>query len=256
MAVKDKSKELAYDWYKDFFNGVALEFWRRAMPPEVTKEEVDFLVEELHVKPGANLLDVPCGNGRHSVELAKLGYNVTGIDICDEFISEARKAAAPYGERARFIKEDMRNIPSDGAYDGGFCFGNSFGYFENVCCEDFIAAFSGALKPGARFVLDTGVVAEVLIPNLKEKDVIQVGDIKMTIDNVYHAESSCLETKYSFSHDSLRQEGRSLHYVFTAGEINRMFAQNGFRLVSMYGSIEKEPFKLGAKRLIVVSEKA
>jgi cyclopropane fatty-acyl-phospholipid synthase-like methyltransferase len=54
------------NWYENFFHGVALDLWRKAVPPEHTKAEADFLVQALHCHAGSHLLDVPCGNGRLS----------------------------------------------------------------------------------------------------------------------------------------------------------------------------------------------
>src|SRR5260370_37424700 len=81
------------NWYEDFFHGVALDLWRKAIRPEQTKAEADFLVNVLQREARSHLLDVPCGNGRLSLELARRGYRVTGVDISVEFIEEARSSA-------------------------------------------------------------------------------------------------------------------------------------------------------------------
>src|SRR6185295_16998228 len=78
------------NWYESFFHGVTLDLWRRAIPPEQTQAEAEFLIEQLSCSPGSHVLDVPCGNGRLSFELAKRGLRVTGVDISEEFIAEAR----------------------------------------------------------------------------------------------------------------------------------------------------------------------
>src|SRR5260370_39731581 len=100
------------NWYENFFRGVALDLWRKAVPPEHTKAEADFLVQTLQGDAGSHVLDVPCGNGRLSFELARRGYRVTGVDISAEFIEEARSLARNTGETARpqFILGDMRNV--------------------------------------------------------------------------------------------------------------------------------------------------
>ena len=72
---------LKHEWFETFFQGPAVEFWTNAMTPALTLADVDFLEKTFDVKPGARLLDVPCGNGRHSIELARRGYRVTGIDL-------------------------------------------------------------------------------------------------------------------------------------------------------------------------------
>src|SRR2546423_2569609 len=87
-------RDIPNNWFEDFFHGLALDLWRRAIPPEHTNAEADFLAKNLGCESGAHVLDVPCGNGRLSFELAKRGYRVTGVDIADEFIEEARVIAA------------------------------------------------------------------------------------------------------------------------------------------------------------------
>ena len=69
------------NWYENFFHGIPLDLWRKAISPEQTKAETDFLVDALQCHPGAHLLDVPCGNGRLSLWLARRGNRVTGVDI-------------------------------------------------------------------------------------------------------------------------------------------------------------------------------
>src|ERR1700730_18233286 len=85
---------LESNWYENFFQGLALDLWRKAVSPEQTKAETDFLVKALQCDSGSHLLDVPCGNGRLSRELASRGYQVTGVDIAAEFIEEASAMAA------------------------------------------------------------------------------------------------------------------------------------------------------------------
>ena len=78
------------NWFESFFHGVTLDLWRKAIPPAQTTAEAEFLIDHLNCDPGARVLDVPCGNGRLSFELAKRGLRVTGVDISEEFIEEAR----------------------------------------------------------------------------------------------------------------------------------------------------------------------
>ena len=127
------------NWYEDFFHGVPLDLWRQAIPPEKTMAEADFLVKALRLDPGSHLLDVPCGNGRLAFELAKRGYRMTGVDISEEFIAEARSSGIRLGkdqppataggsDSVEFMLGDMRRIEGEAIYDGAYCFGNSFGF--------------------------------------------------------------------------------------------------------------------------------
>src|SRR6185369_4855224 len=119
------------NWYETFFHGVTLDLWRQAIPPSQTQAEAQFLIGHLNCEPGAHVLDVPCGNGRLSLELAERGYRVTGVDISEEFIEEARSASNTDGTPVpQFLLGDMRRIEGEATFDGAFCFGNSFGFLE------------------------------------------------------------------------------------------------------------------------------
>src|SRR5215831_1583258 len=106
------------NWFEGFFHGLALEFWRIAVTPKETEQDVNFVEMELSVPKGSRILDIPCGNGRHSLEFAKRGYAVTGIDLSDEFVAEARRSANTEGVSVDCIQMDMRAIHFEDAFDG------------------------------------------------------------------------------------------------------------------------------------------
>src|SRR5580700_8298527 len=118
-------------WYQDFFQGIALEMWRRATPADATRKECEFLVQELKLGPGSSVLDVPCGLGRHSLQLAGEGIRVTGIDISSEAIEIARRQAHELGVQVSWLNRDMCDVPSGEKFDAAFCMGNSFGYLSD-----------------------------------------------------------------------------------------------------------------------------
>lgn len=155
-------------WYEQFFYGLAVDFWRKAVPAEQTRDEAAFIVEALNLQPGARVLDVPCGLGRHSVELSRRGYQMTGVDLSDESIAEARRSSAAAGLSIDWIHADMNALDKTcdpEQFDGAFCFGNSFGYADYNTTTDFLRALHHCLKNGAGFVLDTGLAAESWMPN-------------------------------------------------------------------------------------------
>src|SRR6187551_1234668 len=121
------------EWWKDFFNGLAVEFWREAVPPEVTLGEVEFLWKHLRLTAGARVLDVPCGAGRLAIPLARRGARVTGVDVSAEFLDAAREEASRANADAAWIHADMRELPrgDSNRFDAAFCFGNSFGYLDD-----------------------------------------------------------------------------------------------------------------------------
>ena len=254
------------NWYEDFFHGLSLDLWRKAISPKQTKAEADFLVEVLQSEAGSHLLDVPCGNGRLSLELARRGFRVTGLDISEEFIDEARAGCAlrlsahaggtGFGAPAEFILGDMCRLEGEAIYDGAYCFGNSFGFLKYSDMESFLSRVARALQPGGRFVIETGMAAESVLHKFEPLAMHQIDDISVTIKERYLAEESCIDTEYIFEQNGKVESRIAKHWIYTSGEIRRMLERAGFEILNLYGSLKCEPYTLGAEELFVIAQRS
>jgi len=241
------------NWQTDFFRGVANDMWRYVTAGEMTRVESDFLANTLNIHESYNLLDVPCGNGRLAIELAKRGCRVTGIDQSEEYIAEAREASASLP--ATWILGDMRQLPWRAEFDGAFCFGNSFGYLNARDARGFLAAVAHALKDGARFIIDTGMAAESILPNRQKARWFKLGDLYMLSENEYHPREGRMDIQYTFIRHGTAETRPSSSYVLTTREICEMHGEAGLEPVELLESLNGEPYQLGSQRLIVVSTK-
>jgi SAM-dependent methyltransferase len=237
------------NWFETFFQGITLDLWRAVGTPEMTRGEADFL--ETVFPKGGRLLDVPCGNGRITTELARRGFDTVGVDIAAENIAEARQA----GSKAAFHLGDMRSLPFAAEFDGAFCWGNSFGYFEYADTMKFVAGVSRALKAGGRLVIQGGIAAEAIIPHFKERETYQINEITFTVENRYLPYESCLETKGTFIRDGKEEVRMFWHHIYTLAEIRRMLAAHGLNTVEAYGSLDRSPFVLGSESLTLIAQK-
>src|SRR5579883_3492703 len=243
------------NWQQQFFRGVALEMWRRAttqLNPSMTIEEVDFLERTLHLQPGADVLDIPCGNGRHAIALARRGYHLTGVDLSEEFIAEARASGV---EHARWVQADMRTLDESEQFDAAYCFCNSFAYFSPREAAEFLCSIARTLRPGGRFVLDTGMVAESLLPSFQQKRWYRLGDLLMLSENRYDPTESRLDIDYTFVHNGVEETRPTSSYLFTSGELGRMHSAAGLQPTEWFGGINCEPYRMGSPRLLLVSTK-
>jgi len=243
-------------WFEDFFSGAALDLWRNAIPQETTEREVEFLSDVFSLPEGSRLLDAPCGNGRLSLPFALLKYKVTGIDFSAAFVAEAKETARTKKVQIDYLQGDMRNLSFENEFDGAFCMGNSFGYFDRAGTLQFFQSVSRSLKSGAKFVIDSAMVAETFLVNGGVKEWVQVGDIYMLIENKYDCRQSLVETDYTFVSKGKEEKRRALHWIYSAGEVCHMLEQADFVVDDLFSSTDCDEFSLGDERLLLVAHKS
>src|SRR5579885_2460171 len=86
-----------------------------------TVAEIDFFLGLFALAKGARILDVGCGTGRHSIELAKRGYEVTGIDLSNGMLSVAKEKASAAGVQVEWIQADATCFEPSQKYDAALC---------------------------------------------------------------------------------------------------------------------------------------
>jgi 2-polyprenyl-3-methyl-5-hydroxy-6-metoxy-1,4-benzoquinol methylase len=242
-------------WYRNFFAGVAVDFWVAAATPEWTQSDVELIWRELQLKPGDRVLDCPCGHGRHAVELARRGCRVTGIDISAYCLQLAGEAGQRAGISLDLRQADMQELQDLAGYDAAFTVGNAFGYFDHAGSLQFMRGIAAALRPGGRWLIDTGIAAESILATLKPELDYTCGGITAKISNRYLAEESCFETTFTFTKDGQTETRQNWSFVFTVAEIRRMLTAAGFRVLALYGGPTGEPYTVGCGLLYIVAEK-
>ncbi len=140
------------EWWHDFFPAFRPLFDN--LPKSVTRQEVDYIIRKLGLRPGAKFLDCPCGIGRISIPLAKKGIRVTGVDVTGSYLEEVEKKSRALGLGIKTVHADMRRIDFDSEFDAAGNLWTSFGYFENESDDQLVLKkLFRALKPGGRFML-------------------------------------------------------------------------------------------------------
>lgn len=246
------------DWTKDFFSAVALDAWRRAHSTDITVAEVELLEQALELgDEPKRLLDVPCGDARHAIELAKLGHQITAIDRAPDNAARAQQHASAAGVTLDFVLGDMRELPERAPFEGAYCWGNSFGYFPRTETSLFTSSVAQRLATGARFVIDTATCAETLLVELERRSWVRVDDeLVLLLECEYDARASRLDTTYTtVLRDQVVDRRTAHHFVFTSGEIVSMLESAGFHEIELFGDLDMSPFELGSERLLVVAKR-
>ena len=242
-----------HEWWRDFFNGLAVDLWLGFEPQLPTAADAEFIQAALAAPAGGRMLDVPCGGGRHSLALAQRGFRVTGVDFSERFLNTARSRAADAELKIAWEQRDMRDLPWPDTFDGALCFGNSFGYLDDEGNAGFLQAVARVLKPGARFVIDTGVMAESVLPHLESRGWHLAGGVHMLIENRYDAESGRLYTDYTFVRGAQIEKRSGFHRIYTLNEFRRLLQQAGFARCEACSSTRRDAFKLGDRRLLMIA---
>lgn len=103
-------------WYETLFENYGQQYDRECFT-QGTIGECDFIEKELNYNKKLKLIDIGCGTGRHSIELSKRGYLVTGIDLSEPLLEKAREKATLNGLQIDFLKHDARNLPFENQFD-------------------------------------------------------------------------------------------------------------------------------------------
>lgn len=254
-------------WWTRFFSGVVFDLQRRFRTGDDTRAEADFL--ERYLTPrgaedsAATLLDVPCGDGRLAVELTARGHRLTGVDQSEEILDHARQtAAARFGDRKpesppeitwhRGDMRDLRDVPGHGGFTGAFNCGNSFGYFGDEGDRAALAAVYDALVPGGRFVLESLLVAETILPQMESRDWRVFGEAFLLMEPEYDPLRGELHTAYTFVTGDGVETRHAYYRVYTCRELCGLFDAVGFVDLQLFGSLEGDPYELGSPGLWLV----
>ncbi|MCY7421545.1 MAG: class I SAM-dependent methyltransferase [Chitinophagaceae bacterium] len=251
-------KEINDNWYEDFFRGINCEVWENAIPTDWTMREVDFLVSEFNLQQGKHILDMPCGFGRHAIELSKRGFAVTGIDISETFIKSLAEKINLQGLNIKAIQADILAFNLNEKFSGALCLGNSFGYFNFDKMKLFVEKVAASLEKGAKFIINSGMIAESILPNFsnyRKHNSYTVGNITMEVTNVYNVEDSYMISNLLYTKDGTTEEHSFKHYVFTLGEVKRLLKLYGLRTIATYSSTSKVDYSLGDQQVYIVAEK-
>lgn len=232
-----------HDWYTTFFTGLALEFWDKALPMEITLKEIGFILSKAGIDKEARILDIPCGSGRVAIPLAKEGYRVTGIDLSAENINTLNRNARASGVTVETICADFLDFRPAGPFNLALCLGNSFCFFPIEKLKLLVRNVFQSLVEEGLFVINTGTLAESILPNLKDSLEYDLGEIQFKVKNSYLAEDSVLKSEMTIMKGDRKEEKTAYHFVYTYAEVTKMLLNSGFHSVEAFGGLAGEKYK-------------
>ena len=243
-------------WFEEVFD----EDYLRTLPfmrADQTLREVEFISDALRVGPGAEILDIACGYGRHAIELVQRGYNVTGLDLSLPLLLRAADESKRRALSVNFVHADMREMAFEKQFDGAYSMLTSFGYFDEDTNLRVAERIGRALKPGARFLLDV-VNRDYVVSDLPMR-VWWEGTGCVVLEEVdFNFHTSRIVTHRSIVFEDGRQLEQEISVrAYSLHEIGRLLRQAGFRVMDVSGGLNTRGQFFGnvSRSLLIVAEK-
>jgi 2-polyprenyl-3-methyl-5-hydroxy-6-metoxy-1,4-benzoquinol methylase len=240
-------------WYKGWFDSAAYDLVYNHRDETEAEQLVDLIEREIDPTSGARILDVGCGRGRHARIFARRGYTVTGIDLSEEAITEARTRAQSEGLDVTFERGDMRDPYCDGCMDGVVNLFTTFGYFatdaEN---QRALAAMTQALRPGGWFLqdfLNAPQVADSIVPTTTRT-------VKgVDIEQQRWIENDRINKEITLHHNGSTKTYHESVRLYTLDDLREMYVNVGLDLIATYGNYDGAAYTPESPRLLLYARK-
>ena len=243
-------------WYEAFFGRDYLEVYGYQLTPERAAKEAEFVQEAVGLRAGDAVLDLCCGEGRHSLLLAQKGLAVTALDLSQEYVAMVAASAADRGLSIETVTSDMRVIPFRDRFDAVINMFTAFGYLETEA-EDakVLTAVAGALKPGGRLLMDM-INREWVVANYIQNDWHSAPDGTIYVERreLDLASSRNHVTFTAIAPDGGRREIVGHHVrLYSLTEMIKLLDQAGFAFREVYGGFDGEAYGITTRRMIIVA---
>lgn len=230
-------------WYEDdsFWQTLELVFFN---PERLQRAaaEVESLLRLAETSPNGRVLDLGCGIGRHSLEFARRGFSVTGVDRTGAYLQQAIRKAEEGELHIDFVQADMRDFVRPAAFDLVINMFSSFGYFDDP--EDdrrVVDNVFNSLKTGGFFIMEM-MGKEILARDFRERDWYEVEDHLVLEERKPEPDWSRLHNRWIIFYDNKRFEHRFSIRIYAAAELTALLKQTGFPEVKVYGGTDGKPY--------------
>jgi SAM-dependent methyltransferase len=242
---------VAPDWWRTWFGPGYLALYD-AFLAERTPVEVDQIEALLQLRPPRRILDLPCGQGRHAIELARRGYQVTGVDLSPYMLGVAKQRADAAGVQVRWLTGDMREPLRGERFDLVLNLFTSFGYFDDEADDQkVVAAAAATVAPGGRFLLEV-INGERVMGNFQEREWFTIGQTAVMERRSLDKGARRMVVERTVS--SKDGDDTTVHAVrlYRGPDVEAMLKAAGFGRIDLYGDWDGAPLTSDSLRVLAV----
>lgn len=222
---------------------------------ESARAEVDQILALTNPAPGSAILDLCCGPGRHSLELARRGFAVTGVDRTESYLDEARRRAGDEGLCIEFVRSGMGEFCAPNMFDGAINMFTAFGYFEDEASNQRVLSnLYHSLRDGGVLLMELAG-KEAGARKFTPKDWTEQNGVVRLLEQKIIGDWSFVESRWIYLTETERIEFTLKLWLYSAKELADMLREAGFRSVTAFGGLDGSPYDENAKRLVVVARK-
>jgi len=241
-------------WYHEWFNEEEYLLLYQHRDEEEANLLINLIEKEINLKLKSKVLDLCCGNGRHSILLSKRGYSVTGVDLSDNLLNIARKNAEINNLDIKFIQSDMKEINFNNEFDLTLNLFTSFGYFstdeEN---ENVIKNIYRALKNKSYLVIDF-LNKEYLLKNIEPETVSNINN--STIIQKRKIVNNKVIKEIIIEKNNNKKYFREEVILYSLNDFEIFFKRNNIILKKVFGDYYGSEFNSHSPRLILFGLKS
>ncbi|MCL2382472.1 MAG: methyltransferase domain-containing protein [Treponema sp.] len=204
---------------------------------------------------GPSVLDLCCGFGRITLELARWGFAATGVDITAAYLNAAREDAAHEGLEIEFIQGDVRGFTRENAFDAAVNLYNSFGFFQNP--DDDLLFLQNAhcsLREGGALIIDVQG-KEIAVRDYTEAEWFERAGLTVLTETMPVDSWGSIRNRWILLKNGTRREKVFVQRLYAASEICALLYKAGFSAVEIYGGWDERPYDQNADTLIAVGRR-
>jgi 2-polyprenyl-3-methyl-5-hydroxy-6-metoxy-1,4-benzoquinol methylase len=239
------------EWFEEWFDTTYYHTLYKHRNDEEAAQFIARIVGELPIQPGAQVLDLACGKGRHSITLNKLGFNVLGVDLAANSIE---KAQVFKNESLQFAVHDMREIITNQKFAAIFNLFTSFGYFDSIDDNSkVIQAMHAMLEDEGLLIIDfmnaTKVINQLVLQETQ------------TIDGLTFEITRNYDGTHIFKRIQFNDQGKAFDFTervqaLKIADFSQLLVNNGFEIMRAFGDFKLNDYQENdSDRLLIIAKK-